>query len=164
MTVQALWVGVLVGVVMLVAAAAPVTVDRVEGSLRYQASIPKRTYAAGEVIEVSLTTRNIGGGPVSLTFYSGQRFDLLARRPRGDEVWRWSHDKAFIQVVTTVLLRPGEVLGGRPDKATWDQRDLQGRRVDPGSYEIVATFMGSVEGGAREVQLPPLAITISGSR
>ena len=89
------------------------------------------------------------------------RLDLVVRRPRGDEVWRWSHDKAFTQVIQTLLLRPQEssVL-----RVAWDQRDLQGRRVDPGNYEAIVVFMGRVEGAGRTpATLAPLAFTI-GSR
>lgn len=154
---QGFWL-ILVGVVVLAAAAGPVTVDRVEGSLKYEAAILKRTFAPGEIVEVTITVRNIGAAPVSLTFTSGQRYDLIVRRPRGDEVWRWSHDKAFIQVIQTITLKPQESLPRFRD--AWDQRDFQGRRVDPGSYEMVAVFLGSVSGGPREVQLPPLPFTI----
>lgn len=154
---QAFWL-VLVGVVVLAAAAGPVMVDRVEGSLRYEASIPKRTFAPGEFVAMTVTVRNVGSATVSITFTSGQRYDLIARRPRGDEVWRWSHDKAFIQVIQTITLKPQESL--QPFRDGWDQRDLQGRRVDPGSYEMVAVFMGSVSGGPREVQLPAIPFTI----
>jgi hypothetical protein len=76
-------------------------------------------------------------------------------------VWRWSHDKAFTQVIQTLLLRAQEssVL-----RVAWDQRDLQGRRVDPGTYEAIVVFMGRVEGASRmPVTLAPLAFTI-GSR
>lgn len=157
-TVQVFWLGVLVGVIVLAAAAAPVMVDRVEGSLRYEAAIPRRTFAPGEFVDATITVRNIGSTSVSLTFTSGQRYDLIVRRPRGDEVWRWSHDKAFIQVIQSITLKPQESLP--PFRDGWDQRDFQGRRVDPGAYEMLAVFLGSVSGGSREVQLPPLPFAI----
>src|SRR5256885_17031198 len=70
--------------------------------------------------EVALTAVNTAGAPVSVTFTSGQRFDLVIRRPRGDAVWRWSHDKAFIQVIQTLTLQPGDRLSF---KIPWDQTD-----------------------------------------
>ena len=147
----------ILGAVVLVAAASPLSVERVESGLRVEASLPRPTYDAGQVVEVALTAVNTGGAPVSVTFTSGQRFDLVIRRPRGDAVWRWSHDKAFIQVIQTLTLQPGQSLSF---KIPWDQTDYQGLRVDPGPYEAVAVFLGAT-GGAREIRLAPLAFTIS---
>lgn len=148
------------GVIALAAAAGPATVERVKGTLRYEASITKQSYAAGEPIDITLAVTNTGGSPVSITFTSGQRFEFRVRRPRGGDVWFWSHDKAFLQVIQTISLKPGEALSF---KEAWDQRDLQGRRVDPGPYEVVAIFMGRAAGGdGQSVQLPPLFFTITG--
>jgi len=91
--------------------------------------------------------------PEGVVFTSGQRLDLIVRRPRGDEVWRWSHDKAFTQAIQTVLLRAQESVVLR---VAWDQRDLQGRRVDPGTYEAIAVFMGRAESAGR----PPEKSTV----
>ncbi|MBI2201287.1 MAG: hypothetical protein HYU43_05030, partial [Armatimonadetes bacterium] len=138
--------GVLIVLLLALAvAAAPETpsVERIEGGLRYEASIPRRSFGAGEPVEVTMTVRNTGGSPAALTFSSGQRFDLLVRRPRGDEIWRWSHDKAFIQVIQTMTIRPNETL---TFKGSWDQRDYQGRRVDSGTYEIIAFVTTRSEG------------------
>src|SRR5207249_9987617 len=118
---------------------------------------PTATLDDGRVVEVALTAVHTGGAPVGVTFTSGQRVDLVIRRPRGDAVWRWSHDKAFIQVIQPLTLQPGQSLSF---KIPWDQTDYQGLRVDPGPYEAVAVFLGAT-GGAREIRLPPLAFTIS---
>lgn len=158
MSVQAFLIALVVAIAVLAAPGGTVMVDRIEGNLRYEASIAKKAFDPGEAVEVALAVRNTGSSPAPVTFSSGQRYDLVIRRPRGDEVWRWSHDKAFIQVVQTVTLKPGEAL---PFRVAWDQRDLQGRRVDPGTYEAVAVFMGRVEGADRpSLQLQPLQFTI----
>lgn len=158
---QAFWLGVVVAVLAAAAGAQPLTVERTEGGLRLEASLPRRAFAPGEPVEVTVTARNVGAAPLAVVFNSGQRVDLVVRRPRGDEVWRWSHDKAFTQAIQTLLLRPEErsVL-----RVAWDQRDLQGRRVDPGSYEAIVLFMGRTDGAGRAAaSLPPLGFTI-GSR
>ncbi len=144
------------GAVVLTAAAGPVRVEHVEGQLRVDASLSHAVYGPGQPVEVALRVRNAGNTPVSITFSSGQHFDLVVRRPRGDEVWRWSHDKAFIQVFETAALKPGDVLAYQ---VTWDQQDYQGRRVDSGSYQAIAVFTGHV-GTRREIKLPPLEVTI----
>ncbi|HEX9533350.1 MAG TPA: BsuPI-related putative proteinase inhibitor [bacterium] len=155
MAVLTRWV-ITFGAVILTAAAGPVSVEHVEGHLRIDASLPHAMYGPGQPVEVALRVRNAASAPVSITFSSGQHFDLVVRRPRGDEVWRWSHDKAFIQVFETATLRPGDVLAYQ---VTWDQQDYQGRRVDSGTYQAIAIFTGQV-GTRRDIRLPPLEVTI----
>lgn len=156
---QAFWLGILIGVMAATSVASPTStsVERREGSLRVEATVSGRAFAVGVPIPVVLSVRNTGSAAVAITFMSGQRYDLVARRPRGDEVWRWSHDRAFIQAVQTITLGPREEEAYR---VTWDQRDFQGRQVDPGSYELVAIFMGQV--GARQgpLALPVLLIDV----
>jgi len=157
-TVQGMLLGLVLVALVAAAPGAPLMVERAEGGLRHEASITKRAFDAGESIEVTITIRNTGMSPVSLTFFSGQRFDLLVRRPRGDEIWRWSHDKAFIQSIQTIPIRPNEPV---TLKGSWDQRDYQGRRADPGVYEVIAYVTGRSEGSdRRDTQLPPLQFTI----
>jgi hypothetical protein len=140
----------------MVAAVGPLSVERVTGGLRVEASLPRSVYDSNQTVEVALSASNGGGAPLAVTFTSGQRFDLIITRPRGDVVWQWSYGKAFIQVVQSVTLPPGNSLSF---KIPWDQHDSQGRRVGPGSYEAVAVFMGTV-GPEREIRLPPLEFSI----
>lgn len=63
--------------------------------------------AAG--IAIRFTVTNDGDDPVELTFPSALQADIVVAD--GDhEVWRWSDDRAFVQVVTTETLGPGESL------------------------------------------------------
>ncbi len=119
-----LWLGLLIGVVAVTSAAAPMTVDRTAGNLRLEASVPARVFAVGAPIAVSLSVRNTGSAPVTVSFSSGQRYDVIARRPRGDEVWRWSHDKAFIQLVQTVSRPLGVLQSGRPHRTGTDLKSI----------------------------------------
>lgn len=159
---QAVWLWLVIAVLAASAGAQPpLTVERSDGGMRVEASLAQRGFAPGEPVEVTVSVRNVSGAPLGIVFNSSQRLDLIVRRPRGDEVWRWSHDKAFTQVIQTLLLRPQEASTLR---VAWDQRDLQGRRVDPGTYEAIVVFMGRVEGAGRgPATLPPLTFVI-GSR
>jgi len=150
-------VALLVGLIAASAGAAPNAVERTEGALVFSASVAKATVAPGEAVGMRLTVRNTGGTPQVVTFMSAQRFEFIVRRARGDEVWRWSHDKAFTQAIETAQLRPRQTM---TFSETWDQRDLQGRPVDPGAYEVVAIFLGQV-GGRASVVLPPIGVTIT---
>src|SRR2546428_10602115 len=107
MTVQA-YRQVMLGAMVLAAATSPLSVEGVESGLRVAASLPRPTYDAGQVVEVSLTATNTGGAPGSVTFASGQRFDLVIRRPRRDAVWRGSSDKAVIPVIPPLPPQPRE--------------------------------------------------------
>lgn len=155
---MALVIGLMLAVLAVTAGAAPTTVERTEGPLALEASVSARTFESGEAVRVTLVVRNTGASPVGLTFTSGQRAEFIVRRPRGDEVWRWSHDKAFTQAIQTLALRPQEPL---TIAETWDQRDLQGRRVDPGSYEVIAVFLGRLGDGRAIPPLPPLPFLIT---
>ncbi len=155
---QAVWLWLIVGILAVSAGGQPLTVERTEGGLRLQASLARRVFAPGEPVEVTVVARNLSAAPLGIVFTSGQRLDLIVRRPRGDEVWRWSHDKAFTQAIQTMLIRPQETMVVH---LAWDQRDLQGRRVDPGVYEAVVVFMGRLEGASRTaLTLAPLVFTI----
>jgi len=149
---------ILIGIFTMTAGAAPVTVERTEGNLTLAASVSKRAFAPGEPVGIHFTVRNAAAGALGVMFTSGQRFDVIVRRSRGDEVWRWSHDKAFIQVIQTATLLPQEALSF---SVSWDQRDFQGRRVDPGTYDLIAVFMGRLNDKA-SIALPPIGITIAG--
>jgi len=119
--------------------------------------VNKPVYVAGEPVEVRLTLRNGGESPLRVQFGSGQRFDVIVRR-RGALVWRWSYDKAFVQVIQDVTLRPGETLSFG---AAWGQVDLQGRRAEPGDYEIIGVFLGRVPDAPGTLETPPLPIRIT---
>lgn len=135
---------------------APPTVQEARGKLRFELSLTKPAYVAGEPVEATLTLRHEGENPARVQFTSGQRFDVLVRRG-GALVWRWSDDKAFVQVIQDVTLRSGETL---TFKATWDQQDLQGRRAAPGEYEIVGVFLGRAGDAPSGITTPPLLFRI----
>ena len=65
-------------------------------------------YHAAEVLylKARLTVRS--AQPITLTFPSGQRFDLRIWNDRGEIVYTWSADKLFPQVITQEEVGPGE--------------------------------------------------------
>jgi intracellular proteinase inhibitor BsuPI len=66
--------------------------------------------------------------PIQLEFGSAQRYDFEVRNAAGAEVWRWSADQMFAQVVGEEQLAPGASL---TYQAVW--RPAQGR----GRYRVV---------------------------
>jgi hypothetical protein len=82
-------------------------------------------------LAVSVAVRD----PLTLYYRTSQRYDLAVVDSQGQEVWRWSRDRAFAQVTEEVPLEAGETLSF---VETWDQRDNDGQQVPLGNYQIVA--------------------------
>jgi hypothetical protein len=59
----------------------------------------KAVYAQGEPIQLTLEVVNHGAQPVTLRFPTAQRYDVVVREPQGRQVWRWSADQMFAQVL-----------------------------------------------------------------
>jgi len=60
------------------------------------------------VIRMVLKVFNYSLIPVTFDFTTSQRFDFAIYNRNGVEVWRWSADKGFWQVLGQVTLNPGE--------------------------------------------------------
>lgn len=73
--------------------------------------------------------------PLTLYYRTSQRYDLAVVDSQGQEVWRWSRDRAFAQVTEEVPLGAGETLSFAE---IWDQRENDGQQVPLGNYQIVA--------------------------
>lgn len=150
---------VVAGVVILAVAmaAAGWSADRTAGDLRLSLNVGRANYHAGETVSVSLRVTNGGSAPVTLSASSGQQYDVIVRQ-RGAVIWQWSHDKAFVQMTREMTMAPGET---QSFSGSWDQRDLQGRQVEAGAYDISAVFFGAQRGGPRSIEVGPVRITIS---
>jgi hypothetical protein len=55
-----------------------------------------------------MTLRVMQDQPLSLTFNTGQLYDLVIRNANGDLVYRWSNGRAFPMLVQTIPFGPGE--------------------------------------------------------
>jgi hypothetical protein len=73
--------------------------------------------------------------PMTLYYRTSERYDLAVINSQGQEVWRWSRDRAFAQVAEEVPLGANGMLSFIE---TWDQRDNDGQQVPLGNYRIVA--------------------------
>jgi hypothetical protein len=60
------------------------------------------------VIPMRIQVYNHSRIPVRFHFTTSQRYDFSIYNSRGYEVWRWSDDKAFLQVQGEIILNPGE--------------------------------------------------------
>jgi hypothetical protein len=83
----------------------------------------------GETAELGLLVANALDEPVELRFPTTQRYDFAIFRPDGTEVWRWSADQMFAQVVGTERMGAGGALEYR---ATWAAAVPPGRYIAEG--------------------------------
>src|SRR5690554_2717163 len=60
------------------------------------------------VIRMALQVYNYSQLPVTFDFTTSQRYDFAIYDSMGREVWRWSDDKGFLQVIGQLILQPGE--------------------------------------------------------
>lgn len=68
-------------------------------------------------------------------FNSSQTYDIVITNEAGKEVWRWSREHFFTQVVRSDSIRPK---GRWQFQETWNRRDNDGNPLEPGRYRISA--------------------------
>ena len=66
--------------------------------------------SVGDSVQFVLQLTNTTDEAVDLEFTSGQSYDFVVRSPAGEEVWRWSADRAFTQALREEVLAAGETL------------------------------------------------------
>ena len=80
----------------------------------------------------TLTKRNTNPFPVILRYTTTQRFDFAVRSvATGREVWRWSFNRFFAQVIEEIRLSPGETTS---QSVIWDGTNNFGVPVPSGRY------------------------------
>jgi intracellular proteinase inhibitor BsuPI len=76
------------------------------GGLSLLISTDKPVYKVGEPIVLTLRLVSRTQDEVRLEFSDSQRYDFVIRDPAGREVWRWSRDQVFAQVLGTEIIGP----------------------------------------------------------
>lgn len=94
----------------------------------------KTDYASDEPIVLRLEVTNGTDAPLLLEFSTAQRYDFVMDGAEGGTAWRWSADKAFIQVLGEEQLAPGESL-------TYEER-FEGS-LTAGTYTVVALLVAT---------------------
>lgn len=75
-------------------------------ALEVTLTLDRSAYEPGMPIAFTIRVRNLSTQPVTLTFPTSQRFDVVIRRDVA--VSRWSQDKAFLQVQGSETWAPGQ--------------------------------------------------------
>ena len=89
----------------------------------------KGAYAQGEPLDLTLEVVNRSPRPITLGFRTSQRYDLMIQNAQGQEVWRWSADRMFAQMLGQEVLSPN---GG---KLTYHV--VVREKIPRGSYTVV---------------------------
>lgn len=109
----------------------------------------KYTYSPEETVLITLTWRNSSNTPQEVTFTSAQRFDVSVERA-GHVVWQWSRGKYFAQVLTSLVIAPGDA---RVFKVEWKQKGEDGHPLLPGFYDLRAWVLGTNDQGETRISL-----------
>ena len=102
-------------------------------------------FRQGEPIATTLFVINCGDEPVRRAYPDSQRYDFSVTNEQGQEVWRWSHDLFFLQVIGEKILQPDEVV---TYLEVWDQTSNDGEPVPLGRYELLGLDAGCEALGA----------------
>lgn len=135
----------------------PARATNVQGNLRLTIEVGQTTYRVGESVVMTFTVENTGVIAETLAFSSGQQYDFRITL-NGQEVWRWSAGRVFIQMLTSLTLKPGEK---KTFTAAWPQRDNQGGQVKAGEYAVEA-FLTSQS--TPQTPVGPIAVTVKPKR
>jgi hypothetical protein len=90
-------------------------------------------YKAGETVTLTIKAFNGGKRSVILPLPTAQQYDFVIKNRSGEQVWRWSGDKAFIALLSTMIFARREQ---KSFSQTWDMTTQDGTRAAPGTYYV----------------------------
>jgi hypothetical protein len=100
--------------------------------------------------DIVMIATNTSDSLLPFRFGSGQTYEFVIRDAAGKEVWRWSNDQFFTQVVRSDSIRAKDKW--RFD-AVWDHHDNEGKKVPPGQYRLLGIIKSLPEVHAVPVTL-----------
>jgi hypothetical protein len=104
------------------------------GKIEVRATMNKSTFRASELVHFTITATNTGDTARSLTFPTGQNFDItVSSTGKKSPHWTWSHHMAFTMIVREIEIKPGQTLTFH---ATWNQLDDGGKIMPRGVYQV----------------------------
>lgn len=116
---------------------------RSEIAVRDASGKDRTVFAPGQVIDLSLTVRNMSAAPVTLNFPDAFDHDFVISMDPAPIVWMWSSDRAFIQVLTEMPFEAGET---REFNARWNQVTDDGKPAARGKYSVDAYLLSEAAG------------------
>jgi hypothetical protein len=124
---------------------APVNQKIRAGKIEVRATMNKRTFRASEPVHFTITATNTDDTARSLTFPTGQNFDITVfpTDRKKSPHWTWSHHMAFTMMVREVEIKPGQTLTFH---ATWNQQDDGGKIMPRGNYQVCSKLTSTNRG------------------
>ncbi|GIM46297.1 hypothetical protein DNHGIG_18460 [Collibacillus ludicampi] len=101
----------------------------------------RRTYSYGDTVHFHLRLYNESTESRAYAFSTTQRFDIAVWN-HDMLVWQWNKGRLFSQVAAMLTIQPGD---SRVFSAEWDLRDMEGRRLPTGSYQIHVWMVSNEE-------------------
>lgn len=99
---------------------------------------------AGDMIDINFSLKNISGKDLKISHGSGQRYNIWIYNEKDEEVYRWSHDKAFTQAIIDIEFGANDQLTFNEE---WNLQDNEGNPVPTGKYTIVVMVMIDLKDG-----------------
>jgi hypothetical protein len=109
----------------------------------------RRTYSIGDTVHLHLRLYNESTESRTYVFSTTQRFDIAVWN-HDTLVWQWSKGRLFSQVAVMLTIKPGD---SRVFSAEWDLRDMEGRQLLPGSYQIHVWMVSNEEKGSTCIEV-----------
>lgn len=95
-----------------------------------------------ENVQFEMTLKNNTEEEKNFEFRSGQKYDIIVLDKNGAEVYKYSKGRMFTQAIQYVNLLPGK---SQTWQETWDLKS-NGKKVDPGEYDVTVVLTGKAEG------------------
>lgn len=86
----------------------------------------------------TLTVQNHSDAAKKMAFRSGQKYEILVKDQSGEELYKYSKGKMFIQSLDQLVLKPGE---SRSFEEIWDY-NKNNHDIKAGTYHAYFTFLG----------------------
>ncbi|MGP7817952.1 BsuPI-related putative proteinase inhibitor [Niallia sp. 01092] len=102
-------------------------------SIRFSVNALPRT----DEVEMQVKVSNLSDQPKKLRFASSQKYEIVIKSENGEEVFRYSLHKDFLQAIQNKTINPHETYVW---KEIWDYK-CEGEKVEPGDYSIEAAFI-----------------------
>ena len=97
------------------------------------------TFSHGQPITIGFAIGDCSTVPVTASYPTSKRYEIVVKDAGHREIWRWSQGRAFTQAVTEERFQSVEY------SDVWDQTGSDGRQVASGSYSVTASLVGSLQ-------------------
>lgn len=120
-----------------------VTSSESAGGFTVRLTVAPQVTAPGKDFSLKLEVANESGADRTFEFPSSQMYDFVAVDGEGDDVWRWSEDKKFSQMMTRRTIEAGETVSF--DESWTTLSALQGDFLVTGYYLGLEAILPTVE-------------------